>query len=351
MIGCGPFIFEKYDPAAQTAYFRANPNYFAGKVAVKELQIRQFKTTDSMVLALKKGEIDGVFGYYRPVPSSYASALSGDKNIELGRVQDAGVRCFLAFNHQDKYYPMKEQKFREAVSCAINYQQLIDVAAAGYGQVPTRGFIPPSLPEYNPNYPRLEYNPEKAKALLDELGFKDRDGDGIREFPDGKKLRFPVTPQDYVDKIYTRLAEVICQQLKAVGIDAFLDTEVIGNLDKNRSRWFRDRDYWMFVGVCTPAAMQTTGGLAYFVSTEGATGTCSDTEFVRIYQKVNFARSTSEYKSGLEEAQQYMHEKLPAFALIWADLLYPHRTDKYTGWEFNSYGMTHRSWLSLRLAG
>jgi peptide/nickel transport system substrate-binding protein len=350
MIGCGPFIFEKYDPAAQTAYFRANPNYFAGKVAVKELQIRQFKTTDSMVLALKRGEIDGVFGYYRPVPSSYAAALSGDKNIELGLIPDAGIRYLLAFNHRDEYYPMKEQKFREAVSYAINYQQLIDVAAAGYGQIPTKGYIPPSIPEHNPNFPKLEYNPEKAKALLEELGFRDRDGDGIREFPDGKKLRFPVTPQDYVDKIYTRLAEVICQQLKAVGIDAFLDTEVIGNLEKNRSRWFRDRDYWLFVGTCTPFGVQTHGGIGLLVDAEGATGTCSDPEFVRIYQKINFAKSAEEYKNGLEEAQRYMNEKFPAFALIWAEIMYPHRIDKYRGWKFNSYGLAHESWLSLRPA-
>lgn len=348
MIGCGPFIFEKYDPAAQTAYLRANPDYFAGKVTIKELQIRQFKTTDNMVLALKKGEIDGVFGYYRPVPNSYAAALSGDKNIELGLVPDAGVRYLLAFNHRDEYYPMKEQKFREAISYAINYQQLINVAAAGYGQIPTRGYIPTSIPEHNPNFPKLEYNPEKAKVLLEELGFKDRDGDGVREFPDGKKLRFPVTPQDYVDKTYTRLTEVICQQLKEVGIDAFVDTEVIGNLEKNRSRWFRDRDYWMFVGLCTPFGVQTHGGIGLLVNAEGATGTCSDPEFVKIYQKINFARSTAEYKSGLEEVQRYMHEKFPAFALIWSDLLYPHRVDKYVGWKFNSYGLVNETWVSLK---
>ena len=81
-------------------------------------------------------------------------------------------------------------KFREAMSIAINRDELNEVAFFGQGEPkqyigfsPTPGFVEEGLDKY-----KTEYDPDAAKALLDEIGMVDTDGDGFRELPSGDKI-------------------------------------------------------------------------------------------------------------------------------------------------------------------
>lgn len=83
-------------------------------------------------------------------------------------------------------------KFRHAISHSIARQQIVDIVLKGRG-VPLYTFTPPANKVwYYEHSPKFEYDKEKAKALLEEIGLKDTDGDGIRETPDGKKFSFVV---------------------------------------------------------------------------------------------------------------------------------------------------------------
>ncbi|MBC7335885.1 MAG: hypothetical protein H5U01_06400 [Clostridia bacterium] len=88
----------------------------------------------------------------------------------------------------------------------------------------------------------------------------------------------------------------------------------------------------------------------YFVDAKGAFGTCADPEYVRIYQKVRYAKDGSEWIGALREAQQYHHREIPGMALIWSNVLYPYRTDKCTGWVVRSgFGpVNYQTWFKLR---
>ncbi|MDH7578796.1 MAG: ABC transporter substrate-binding protein [Bacillota bacterium] len=349
LIGCGPFIFESYDPASQTASFKADHDYLAGQPGVEKVRVKYYKNVDALVMALKKGEIAATYDYAMPVPASYAPALQDTPGLELGGIPDLGIMIYMSFGRE---YPVQEKLFREAVSYAIDYEMLVKAIAGDHGEVPGRGIVPPSLPGYDPTIPRLKQDLAKANALLDKMGLKDKNGDGIRELPDGSKLSIPVTPATKKGKetMMVRAAEIICSQLKKVGIDAHIDQEVIGNEDKWQQRVWNDRDYWIYLGYATPGAVIYDGGLMYFVDAKGAFGTCTDPEYVRIYEKIRYAKDASEWTGSLKEAQQYHARELPGMALIWGKALYPYRTDSFTGWVMrNGFGpVNYQTWFTLR---
>jgi len=156
MVGCGPFVFEKFDKDAQVVYLKANSNYFSGKPAVDEIEWHYYRTQDALILALKKGDIDAQLEYYNPVPGVYAADLIKPENVELVTVPDIGVPLHLVFGLRE--YPTNVKEFRQAISYAIDYQALVDMIAAGYGDVPGKGYCVPQLLGYNPDPPKLEHN-------------------------------------------------------------------------------------------------------------------------------------------------------------------------------------------------
>lgn len=118
-----------------------------------------------------------------------------------------------------KWFQQKE--FRQAVSHAINRPGIIRAVYRGRG-IPIYGPISPANKRwYNPNIPKFEYNPQKAKALLDKLGYIDRDGDGIREDKEGNKISFTIL-SNRENKYREKIGTIIVDSLKAIGIDARL---------------------------------------------------------------------------------------------------------------------------------
>lgn len=346
MIGCGPFVFQKYDKAAETIYLKANRDYFAGKPSVDRIEWRYFRTLDTLLLALKKGDIDAQLEYYNPVPGVYAADLVKAESVELGAIPDVGVPLYLGFGYRQ--YPTDVKEFRQAVSYAIDYQAIVDMIAAGYGAVAGKGYTPPTVPGHNPDLPKLEYNLTKAEEILDNAGFVDRDGDGLREAPDGSKLRIPITPIPKPHLI--RAAEVIDRQLEKVGLDTYVE------MLSMKSAWtklYGDRDYHMVVWYTVPYGMLKggAGGATDFVDMSGFYGTCTDPEIVALCEKTKHAKNPEEAHEALSKIQEYVAEEQPIIALIWGDAIYPYRSDRWEGWvPLYGYGhCNYWTWFNLKL--
>ena len=344
LIGCGPFVFERYDEVAETAYLKANRDYFAEKPSVDRIEWRYFRTLDTLLMALKKGDIDAKFEYYGPVPGVYAADLVKAENVELGVVPDLGVPLHLVFGYRQ--YPTDVKEFRQAVSYAINYQAIIDMIAAGYGEIAGKGYTPHTVPGHNPDLPKLEYNPEKAEEILDNAGFVDRDGDGLREAPNGSKLRIPITP--YAVPHIIRAAEVINVQLRKVGLDTYV--EILSKAAVSKKFW-TDRDYYIGIGYSTPYGdMLAESPANYFVDMPGMYGTCKDPELVDLVEKAIYSKDIEELKERRSKIQEYIAREQPAIALIWGDAIYPYRTDKWEGWvPMYGYGpCNYWTWFNLK---
>jgi len=352
MVGCGPFVFQNYDPVAAEAHFKGNADFFLGKPSFDAVDYKYYRTMDSMLLALKKGDIDTTLDYYMPVPGVYAATLADAKDVSLGSVPDVGVLLNLEFGYTQFLKMMNEsqfKKFREAVSYAVDYQEIVDMISAGYGEVPGRGYVPPTAIGYNPDIPKLEHNLTRANQILDDLGFLDTNNDGVRNLPDGSELSFFVTPpvwkQDNV-----RATEVICNQLLDAGMDAYVDKEVLSNEDKCDQRIFKDGDYYICIYYSTPYSILYDGGGVNCANMTGSDGTCGDPELIRLVEEVRYSKTLEERSDAVEALQQYYSEELPMIALDWAKVLYPYRTDRFGNWTIqDGYGnMNFNTWFSLK---
>lgn len=174
------------------------------------------------ILKLVNGEAD-----YKSQSLTLASAPLLLENQEKGdyRVQlKPQIASYtLAFNvtseNMEKRKVFGDVRFRRAMSVAMNRDEINEVAFFGQGEaVQYTGFSP--RPDFIPEdleKAYIQYDPDMAKSLLDEVGMKDADGDGFRELPNGDKIVLNL--QFATQGIAGEVVELIGQNWADVGIE------------------------------------------------------------------------------------------------------------------------------------
>lgn len=164
---------------------------------------------------IKDGEAKGNYTVYDIGPGLGTEHLwfnlNADKNPETGKpyVDPKKLKWF------------QQVDFRRAVSHAIDRQSIARVVYRGRA-IPNYGPVSPADKRWhNPDIPKYEYNLEKAKALLDGLGFIDRNNDGIREDPEGNKISFTII-SNQGNNYREKMGNIICDSLRQIGLDAQL---------------------------------------------------------------------------------------------------------------------------------
>src|SRR3954451_22939217 len=217
-VGSGPFTLEKFEKG-QFARFKANPYFHGGKPAVDRVVLRNFDNPDAMVAAIKRGEIDAA----EDVPGTAFHQLEKDPNIVT--VQgNQGAMEELAINGGaglKKPHPaLADLRVRQAIAHAIDKRTIVNRVLSGIG-TPTDTLSVPPDPAWSPKIPdgqRFDFDLAKAKQILDQAGYKDTNGDGIREMPGGGrplKLRYAVRSEGTTAPA---TAELITGWLRQIGI-------------------------------------------------------------------------------------------------------------------------------------
>jgi len=177
MIGTGPFMWVKRVPG-EYVELKKNPNYWRrGYPKVDRIVFPIITNPSAMLLALKKGEIHYMTWY---VPPAAISDVARDPNLKLFATPSPSF-YYLGFNL--KRYPLSEKVVRKAIAMIIDKEKIVKELLMGWGR-PADWFCAPTY-EYwwNPNATTPPHNVTLAAKLLDEAGFVDIDGDGIREVP------------------------------------------------------------------------------------------------------------------------------------------------------------------------
>ena len=275
-------------------------------------------------LALEKGEVDAYYKYAGTYPYASVQKLKDTGSFDFVEKDNIGL-MFLGMNLQKE--PMSDKSFREALSFAINYSEILQLDALGYGQVPNAGFVPPSMMPYKETA-RLEHNLTRAKAILEDAGYRDQDGNGILEGKDGKDIRLEfLTRSDY-----QRATELVQEYLKLAGIDSELK-----NVDS--STWIKQKDageYDLTVTRSTPwgMLMHANWGTGYFDSRrtgEGVLHVLDDPVFQKLCDDILAATSDDQLKDYAYELQDYYAENMPAVALYWNKVETPY-SNNWQGW-------------------
>ncbi|OQA59431.1 MAG: putative ABC transporter periplasmic-binding protein [Euryarchaeota archaeon ADurb.Bin294] len=331
-VGAGPYYLDNVDLNAGKVIFKRNPSW-KGKISDYDtVEISWFKNEDAAAKALESGVMDTYWKYASSYPYAAIDSLTKTGNFEMLEKPTSGL-TFLGFNL--KREPMSDPAFREAVSSAINYQELVDISTLGYGKVPNRGFVPPAMDGYIQTKP-MEYNLETARNTLESAGYKDSDGNGIIEAADGKDITLDLL----IRNSYAREAELMKEYLEKAGIGV-----EVRSVEDNT--WFEMKDkldYDITLTRTTPWGMLMHAGWAtgYFDSRrtgQGVLHTVDDEVFLKLCDDILSTTDQTLLKEYAKEVQEYYAENLPGIPLYWKNDITPYNK-KITGWYSNPlYGI------------
>ena len=180
-VGCGPYNFAEWESGSYARFVR-NDNYWGTPAKIDEIFIRFVPDDASQVAALKAGDADlGTFISYSDVPGLQDAGL---KIV----IEPSGYNEFMFFtlNAQKNNPALQDVNVRKAIALAINRDGINTDLHFGLTKTPASFWD--ALPYYNnPPLTPYPYDPAQAKALLDQAGWIDSNGDGVRE-KDGVKL-------------------------------------------------------------------------------------------------------------------------------------------------------------------
>jgi peptide/nickel transport system substrate-binding protein len=226
-IGTGPYTLAEHMPGSHMI-FEARDDYYQGKPPIDRVVFQVFSNPDALVNALLAGEIDLTTPWLPP--ESY-EALLGRPGIEIEE-KPPGEFTSLVFNVSsmgNKHPAIDDPLVREAIDYAVDKEQIVEVALLGHGVTcPTNWHCGPNyVGELNPDLVVTPYDPDKANQLLEEAGYVDTDGDGIRETPDGEPLIFRLFFQTHVPTQVT-MVDLLSDWLGNVGIGIETEAQELG---------------------------------------------------------------------------------------------------------------------------
>jgi len=323
VVGSGPFKLVKYDKPSGLYIYQANKNYFKGKVKVNKLVFLQ---TGQPLLALTKGEIDG----FEP-NIDQVKVLEKNKKIKV--IEGSGFWVYrLLFNLNEQ--PFNQVQFRQAVAYALNLPDIVNRAMHGGASPGKAGYISPHLTGwYNPNTASYPYNTAKAKKILDSMGYRDTNKDGIREKPNGQKLSFEMVAfQDGQE------AELIKGMLKKVGIEVkikALEKSAHDSLIANGQYQLAINGHGgiggdpVFLNQLIPNAKSKNHSNDMF----------KDPEYMKLAEKQVKTTDYAQRKKIVHRMQIILAKEVPTISLYYRQTYFAYRPGKVEGWFFTPGGV------------
>ena len=241
----GPFVLSEYI-IDQKVVMTKNPNYWKVDSHGNKLpyvdKVEYIIVSDAQVRLAKfmAGELDymAVSGNDFPILKERELAGGPFRVFLAEPTQPTPSPIHIAFNFDVENPKLREvfktTEFRQAMEYALDRERIIDEVYNGLAVLGGVPVLPSNKAFYNPKIEEIRrpFNLAEAARLLDELGFKDVNGDGLREYPDGSKFEFVLTlqssPQEYQD-----IAYIYSQDLLSIGIKVnlqILDSSLTGQM-------------------------------------------------------------------------------------------------------------------------
>ena len=208
LMGTGPYTLTSFDEAAGTYKYNANEAYWLGAPYVKRVE---FVPAPNELLALQRGEID--VASITATPTEVLAPLKNDP--KYGIITAPGESTTALHFNVTKGAPFEDKRFRQAVAYAVDRNDMVKRILLGDGEPGFMGNMAASSPWAAPDLPAYNRDVAKAKALLDEMGLQDANGDGVRDLPTGEAF----APELLITAASAKPAELIKEYLRDVGIN------------------------------------------------------------------------------------------------------------------------------------
>jgi peptide/nickel transport system substrate-binding protein len=350
MIGSGPFKLNTFDKDKGIAILDANPDYYGTKPKIDQVIFQTFDNNDALVQALKVGDIDATY----EVPASAFATVQGFENVKAFSSPTRWFDELIVNTTAETNDPaptgnpaLKDPVVREAISYAINKQDIVDIVWQGRAR-PEWSVVSPALAGgfwHNPNIQDIPFDLDQANQLLEEAGYV-KGSDGIRE-KDGVRLDMRLQ-YDASSTEYARIADLMKDWFLQIGlkvtpeaVDSDRLTELttgVGDYDLVIWGWGADPDPDFILSV--------------FLTDQYVVGGWSDSgyhnpEYDQLYLDQQVAFKPEDRQKIIYKMQELLFRDKPYIVLYNYDRLQAYRTDKFTNFLDSSPAMGIASSFSL----
>ena len=346
VVGSGPYQAVEWQ-TGQFVRFEKNPNYWKDFTGADEIIIQVFSSADTMVQALRTGQLD----YARGVNADQFDALKTEPNIvtvdatangwsQLGfNTYGTGTGKSIAGGGPSTP-ALLDQAFRDALGYAIDRELLVDRVLGGYG-VPGTTHVAPFQVKWHvePDNPRT-FDLELAKQKLDAAGYVLRGADRLDK--DGNPISLRLVMPDS-ESTYPAAAQFIQDWFGELGIKVSTQVYDSGTLvdlmlppeadPANPETYKADYDLfiWGWGGDVDPNSL-----LEIFRCDQIGSSSDSlycDPAYDEMFDRQNVATSEEERKTIMAEMQNLIYDAAPYHILFYDAQLDAYRTDRFSGWQ------------------
>jgi peptide/nickel transport system substrate-binding protein len=341
MIGTGPFKMVEYKQG-EFVHLAAVKDHFRTPPKIDEIVFQTFDNQDALVQALVTGQVDMI----TEMPNTAVPTLRNAPNVQLVTGaplapdisdiipnQIAPENCPTEEGGVCSGHPaLRDRNVRLALAYATDKQKIIDVVLLGLG-TPGLTLIPNGLGVwYDDTIKDYPFDVDEANRILDEAGYADTDGDGVREMPDGTNpLNFRLYwPSDSVTA--PRIAELLAETWSQIGVKLqpqALDPDALTSVccpafdfDIILWGWGSDPDPGFLLSVHLTDEIPTGNSETGY----------SNPEFDALYAQQATAPNAEKRREIIWKMQDVLHRDVVYIIPYYAQATQAYRTDRFKGW-------------------
>jgi peptide/nickel transport system substrate-binding protein len=223
-LGSGPFKFVSFDASQNIVELAANTDYWEGAPKIPKIRIKTVTDANSMQAELQTGGVD-IAPNPSNLPPDTITAIGGNPNLKVEQFDGSNIQ-YVVFNTQSA--PLNNPKVRQAIGYAIDRQKIVTALLFDQAKV-ADSILPPQSWAYIPGT-QYRYDPEKAKQLIKESGYK------------GEPIKFKYGSGNAATNQY---AQVIQVGLTDVGLNVEIETLEVNTIRQQLAQG----QYQMYTGV------------------------------------------------------------------------------------------------------
>jgi peptide/nickel transport system substrate-binding protein len=352
VIGTGPFKYSPERSSEGVYVFVKNQDYFGEKKPfIDTLVMVLYENSDTIATALELGEVDAAAA----IAPAQSVTLAKNKNVEIINAAVPGF-SMVAINMAPEEYGgtgnplLRDKLIRQALDYCVDREYILELA---YNNAGTAGhtLINPGTPyHYEPTAEEIRgYDPARAAQILEEAGYKDANGDGIREDAQGNPLSFElINISDNSEEIKT--AQIIASSARDAGIELRLTTMDSGALSDSLLAYDYDIHIWGWGADADPGTI-----LSIFTTDYANETGFSNARYDELYSAQMKEMDQTKRIDLVKEMQQILYDESPYLIYIHDDYVQAIRVDKWTGYSIIPsengglfYNLTFDNYINLR---
>lgn len=309
-IGTGPFKFQEWNRGSYVHLVKNEDYWMDGRPYLDEIYWRFIPDAAARAVAYETGDVDVLTGgavdiFDVPRLSELENSCVTSKGWEM-----FAPHAWITINHRNGI--LGNQQFRQGLMHAIDREFGRDVVWNGFGEIPT-GPISSKTRFYDADVPTYEYDPEKARELIEASGY------------DGEPVEFLALPYG---ETWTRWAEAVRQNLADVGVDLQIVTTDVPGWTQRTSEWNFDMTFNFLYQLGDPAIGVARSYISSNIikgSPFANVGGYSNEEADRLFAAAAITPSEDERQELYSQMQKLLAEDLPVLWLLEMDYPTIHR--------------------------